>query len=251
MTKNTEINYGAIPTAEPVVEEQQRANVRMVEVPAPATLQEGFKFRAIYEGVQFPVVVPAGGCVVGQILTVPFNPDASDAPTRAWKDDIFACTRYGIFHPSFLTAWCFPLILLGQVMTRLKMNWLAQDAQSGGQWRNTFRTMIYITLGYIFLNLILSPADPNADNSVLYNILVFVYSMFMIYLVTKVRREVRRRNEIPEERCIGCEDIVCAAFCGCCTVSQLARQTADYDMDEGQFMTPDGLSHTMAPVLNV
>lgn len=29
----------------------------MVEVAAPATLQEGFKFRAIYEGVQFPVIV--------------------------------------------------------------------------------------------------------------------------------------------------------------------------------------------------
>jgi Cys-rich protein (TIGR01571 family) len=134
-------------------------------------------------------------------------------------------------------------------MTRLKMNWLAKDAPEG-EWRNTFRTMIYITLAYIFLNLILSPADPD-DYSVLYNILVFVYSVFMIYLVTKVRREVRRRHEIPEERCIGCEDVVCAAFCGCCTVSQLARQTADYDLDEGQFMTSDGLSHTIAPVLNV
>lgn len=134
-------------------------------------------------------------------------------------------------------------------MTRLKMTWLAKDAPAN-EWKNTFRTMIYITLGYIVLNLILSPADPD-DYSVLYNILVFIYSVFMIYLVTKVRREVRRRHEIPEEQCIGCEDVVCAAFCGCCTVSQLARQTADYDLDEGQFMTPDGLLHTVAPVLNV
>lgn len=248
MTKNSEHNYGAIATAEPVVEDE--SNVPMVEVAAPATLQEGFKFRAIYEGVQFPVIVPAGGCVAGQILTVPFNPRASSAPTRAWKDDIFACTRYGICHPSFLTAWCFPLILLGQVMTRLKMNWLAKEAP-GGEWQNTFRTMIYITLVYMFLNLILSPADPE-DYSILYNILVLTYSLFMIYLVTKVRREVRRRHEIPEERCIGCEDVVCAALCGCCTVSQLARQTADYDVDEGQFLTPDGLAPSIGPpVLNV
>lgn len=38
----------------------------MVEVAAPATLQEGFKFRAIYEGVQFPVVV-VSFCKVGAI----------------------------------------------------------------------------------------------------------------------------------------------------------------------------------------
>jgi Cys-rich protein (TIGR01571 family) len=138
-------------------------------------------------------------------------------------------------------------------MTRLKMDWLAKDAAAGGEWKHTFRTMIYITLGYFLLNLILSPADPD-EYSVFYNILVLVYSVFMIYLVTKVRREVRRRNEIPEEKCVGCEDVVCAAFCGCCTVSQLARQTADYDLDEAQFLTPDGLAPSFATrttVLNV
>jgi hypothetical protein len=31
--------------------------ITMVEVVAPATLQEGFKFRAMYQGVQFPVIV--------------------------------------------------------------------------------------------------------------------------------------------------------------------------------------------------
>jgi hypothetical protein len=29
----------------------------MVEVTAPATMLEGYKFRAVYEGVQFPVIV--------------------------------------------------------------------------------------------------------------------------------------------------------------------------------------------------
>lgn len=137
-------------------------------------------------------------------------------------------------------------------MTRLRMNWLANEAP-GNEWKSTFRTMIYITFGYLLLNLILSPADPDEDYSALYQILLFVYSVYMIYLVTKVRREVRKRNEIPEERCRGCEDVVCAAFCGCCTVSQLARQTADYDMDDGQFLTPDGLAphYAAVTVLNV
>ena len=28
---------------------------------------------------------------------------------------------------------------------------------------------------------------------------------------------VRSEFSIPEERCIGCEDVICASFCGCCT----------------------------------
>ena len=34
----------------------------MVEVTAPATMLEGYKFRAVYEGVQFPVIVVSDAC---------------------------------------------------------------------------------------------------------------------------------------------------------------------------------------------
>jgi len=247
MTKNEEASYGSIPTAEPV------KAVPMVEVTAPATMLEGYKFRAVYEGVQFPVIVPAGGCVKDQVLTVPFNPNASALPIRAWKDDIFECTKYGIIHPSLLTACCCPLILMGQIMTRLRLDWLANDAPDGA-WKGTFRRMLYITIGYVILNVFLSPVDPQDPCSLLFNIVVFIYTVFVIYLMTVVRRRIRERDQIREERCIGCEDVVCAAFCGCCTVSQMARQTADYDLDEGRFFTPDGLdleSPVPAPVMHV
>jgi len=64
----------------------------------------------------------------------------------------------------------------------------------------------------------------------------------MLYLVTKVRGIVRAQNNIPETRCIGCEDFCCSFWCSCCTVSQLARQTADYDVEDARFFTSDGLS---------
>jgi Cys-rich protein (TIGR01571 family) len=245
MTKNEEASYGSIPTAEPV------EAVPMVEVTAPATMLEGYKFRAVYEGVQFPVIVPAGGCTKDQVLTVPFNPNANALPTRGWKDDIFECTKYGIIHPSLLTACCCPLILMGQIMTRLKLDWLAKDAPEA--WKGTFRRMIYITIGYFILNMILSPVDPQDPCSPMFNVVVFIYTLFMIYLMAVVRRRIRQRDQIPEERCIGCEDVVCAAFCGCCTVSQMARQTADYDLDEGRFFTSDGLplESVPAPVMHV
>jgi Cys-rich protein (TIGR01571 family) len=44
------------------------------------------------------------------------------------------------------------------------------------------------------------------------------------------RRAVRERYSIPNSTCFPStmEDCCCAFFCGCCTVSQLARHTADY-----------------------
>jgi Cys-rich protein (TIGR01571 family) len=241
--------YGSIPTAEPV------ATVPMVEITAPVTMQEGYKFNAIYDGVVFPVIVPAGGVVKDQVIIVPFNPSAagSSGVAGAWKDDFMDCTRFGIFHPSFIMACCCPLILLGQVMTRLNLDWLGNSAPSG-EWTQTFRKMVYISVAYVILCLLLSPADPQNPPSPLYNLVNFVYAVFMIYLLMRVRKLVRDQGQIPETRCIGCEDLCCAAFCGCCTVSQLARQTANYNCyDEAHFFTPDGLppSSRTAPDITV
>jgi len=242
MTKNEVTSYGAVLTAEPI----EAMSMPMVEVTAPANMQEGSKFLAVYEGLQFPVIVPAGGCTVNQVLTVPFNPKANELPTRAWKDDIFDCTKFGVIHPSFIIACCCPLILMGQVMTRLKMDWLAEEVPDG-TWKETFRTMLYITIGYFILNLLLSPADPDYPRSLLYNIVMLVFTIYMVYIVAVVRQKIRERDHIPEEICIGCEDVVCAFYCSCCTVSQLARQTADYELEDAQFLTPDGL--TSAPLV--
>jgi|Dee2metaT_21_FD_contig_71_613234_length_1023_multi_16_in_0_out_0_1 Cys-rich protein (TIGR01571 family) len=234
-------SYGAIPTAEPIPED----DVPLVKVVAPSDMMEGFKFRAIYDGVAFPVIVPAGGCAAGQVLTVPFNPKADDMPSRFWKDDIFSCFRYGVCHPSSLLACCCPLILLGQVMTRLKLDWLARP---DGDWKQTFKIMVCIAIGFGVLDAILSPADPEEPCSPIYSITMFIYTLFSVYVMMKTRKIVRENDLIGEQTCKGCEDIVCSFFCGCCTASQLARQTADYELDEGQFFTPTGLPDETAPI---
>lgn len=58
----------------------------------------------------------------GQRLIVPFNLEASNSVGMR-KDDLFACTRYGLCHPSLICACFCPFILLGQIMTRLKLDW--------------------------------------------------------------------------------------------------------------------------------
>lgn len=193
-------------------------------------------------------IKPAGGVTQGQKLTVPFTAGA----TGAWKDDICACTRYGICHPSFINALCCPLILLGQVMTRFQLDWLARPAAES-QFKKTFAITVCITIAYAILQIVLSPSDPDQDTpGVLYNMVSLTYGIFMLLLVTKMRRIVREQYAIPETRCGGMEDFCCAFWCGCCTISQLARQTTDYDIKDGRFFTNDGLPPNIeAPIVTV
>lgn len=54
-----------------------------VQVIAPATLQSGYTFDAIYDGVTFTVIVPDGGVNKGQRFIVPFNPHTADGLNAA------------------------------------------------------------------------------------------------------------------------------------------------------------------------
>lgn len=139
-------------------------------------------------------------------------------------------------------------MLLGQVMTRLKLNWLGDEAPE--EWKSTFKKMAYATIVFAVLSTIFAPADPSEDTSIPGSIVNMIYSVYLIITMAKVRRLVRERNNIPEE--IKYEDCLASTFCGCCTVSQIARQTANYDCVEGSFISPDGLSPPVAnPVLLV
>jgi Cys-rich protein (TIGR01571 family) len=235
------------PTYESIPHAEILTDTVMVEIIAPESMPEGYKFSTEYNGVVFHAIVPAGGVKKDQSFKVPFNPHTPISVGR-WKDDIFACTRYGIFHPSFVYACCCPLVLLGQVMTRLKLNWMGDEAPME-EWTKTFRNLIYVTIIFAVLSTILAPTDPSKDSSALGNFVNFIYTIYSIMTMMKVQRLVRARNNIPEE--IPYEDCLASTFCGCCTVSQLARQTANYDIEEGDFFSPNGLTTVSAPVLVV
>jgi Cys-rich protein (TIGR01571 family) len=183
---------------------------------------------------------PEGGVKSGQNFSAPFkSKEAQASATSSWKDDWADCTRYGILHPSFLNACMCPLILLGQTMTRLKLDWLGDPAPAG-EWTKTFPTFAYITIAYFILSIILSPDDDD-DCSSLYNVVNVLYEAFVVFIIFKVRHNIRARKKIPETRCFGCEDICCAFFCGCCTTSQMARETTDYDEEDAYYFSNTGL----------
>ena len=137
-----------------------------VQVIAPATLEAGYTFDAMYEGTTFTVVVPDGGVIKGQRFIVPFTTPVAEAvavpvdgasggvmnarrrhhntapgagyaspsiPTGIWRDGLCDCCRFGPFHPSLLNSLFFRPFIMGQLMTRMKMTWLGFRTRSNAE----------------------------------------------------------------------------------------------------------------------
>lgn len=252
--------YDAIPVAVATQE---------VEVVAPATLVEGYEFEAQYEGKTFTVTVPKGGVTKGQkfMATIPTKESAvsPDLPLGHWKDGLCDCCMFGCCHPSCcIAAFCQP-ILWGQIMTRMKLTWLA----SPGLPAEVAKTFTYISAGYIIWIVLFSffgqnqvtttYTDPDTGNTTPFtsfvnnpfgNFLNFLYFLFILYIGTKTRYAVRKRYNIPTGQCGDCEDLACVWCCSCCTVSQLARATADYETTPPSWCSETGLQRAM-PVVEV
>jgi Cys-rich protein (TIGR01571 family) len=69
-------------------------------------------------------------------------------------------------------------------------------------------------------------------HQVLYLLLSLPMTVWGIIVVVRLRASVRQRYNIPTGRLGKWEDLVCVCCCNCCVMSQMARQTADYDGDE-------------------
>jgi hypothetical protein len=123
------------------------------------------------------------------------------APVGYWKDGLFECCRFGFFHPSLWNATCCPQILLAQISTRLRLNWLG-DAYSG-DWKRTYRIVLGIVIGYWALCILFAPKPPEivAVNGVvrvvsdadepqwkqrLYDLMTVTFGLYTLVYLTKV-----------------------------------------------------------------
>lgn len=259
-------SYGAI-TASPAP-----TNVQVI---APATLEAGYTFDAMYEGVTFTVVVPDGGVNKGQRFIVPFTPPAinvvavaipaeesktnqgssssnskqeqprsragSGIPTGIWRDGLCDFCRFGPFHPNFLMSLCFRPILIGQVMTRMKMTWLGQRMFTGGstmndsrmdtdeRWKNTFRNIVIVTVLFFGIaSLSATPAtvidldhdaqsaydqlsDVNKAKYTINSWISTVFGVYIFYIMIQLRATLRHVYSIPEEHCLCCYQLGCGS----------------------------------------
>jgi Cys-rich protein (TIGR01571 family) len=257
---------------------------QMVEVTAPSALMGGYTFDAVHDGQVFTVTIPEGGVKAGETFLVPFHPDQdnimivnaepvlpSNAPsevtpmlpplhsqqpqqmmlvwTGAWKDGLCDCCSNGCCHPSLLNAWCFPQILMGQVLTRMKMTWCGQPAQSRRQYKQTFHILLWLTVVYWVIWMFFHCDDENEHHNPnchgatrhVMGTVNFVWFLYTVIVMIKLRRAVRDRYKIPQNTCHGCEDCCCVVFCTCCTISQLSRQTANYQSQRAYCCSDTGL----------
>lgn len=246
----------------------------LLEVIAPETLPEGYKFNVTVSGSNniVAVTVPEGGVIAGQRFTTRVenlndsnkSSDNSNQGERMniygkWKDGVCDCFKHGIFHPMVWNACCFTLVAMSQVMTRLKLNWIAIPAKTDKEIKRTFAITVFITVFVLVFNSILGMImtfeinmNTNEENEIttievspLYeivnlirNIINFFSMIYTIYTITKTRLYVREKYSIKGS----CFEDCCLSFwCSCCTVAQMARHTTDYDSYPGRCCTSTGL----------
>mmetsp|Transcript_8832 Transcript_8832/g.12993 ORF Transcript_8832/g.12993 Transcript_8832/m.12993 type:complete len:243 (+) Transcript_8832:110-838(+) len=227
----------------------RRELLQMVTVEAPADLPEGYKIEVTQQSVVYAVEVPKGGVVKGQSFTGVGSVVISEVPMGEWRDDLFDCCALGPCHPSLLCSFFCAPIVTSQVMTRMKLNWFG-NAGSKEEVKQTFNFVCGLTIAYTIISKILDLFLITYDNYGLpnpsawlatKNIIGVVFFVYSIVIILRTRSAIRRKYDIPERHCGGCEDCCCSLWCIPCTVAQMARHTSDYNKRKAKIFTKDGL----------
>ena len=141
----------------------------------------------------------------------------------------------------------------------MKMSWLAVPASTYDDYKDTFKNVLIVA----FINFMLSsiyactpdyPEEVDGEITMIkgdcvnwqVNLLQWVNFFFWAYTficLVRLRVAVRKKYNIPEENCHGCEDEICIFCCPCLSAIQIAHQTADYDNEKAYFFTKTGLAN--------
>ena len=228
-----------------------------VHIISPSTMPEGYVFDAQI-GVPgnkktLTVEVPPGGFDEGQVFLHGLPPDFAvgepslNIPTGRWKDGLCDFLNAGLFHPSVWCACCCTQIGMGQVMQRLHLTWLG-DVGHDSSTKNTFMVVLALLCAYTVYSLALEiiEGDNMYETPAWVAPMKFVggvlFTIWSVWALMKTRENVRAKYSIPEEKCGGCEDLCCAAWCSCCVVAQIARHTGEYETYRGSCCSKTGLS---------
>jgi Cys-rich protein (TIGR01571 family) len=228
------------------------------------------------------VVQPPEGVKQGQVFTVqvvqpvsgdPFKgANSHNIPIGRWRNGFCDCFEHGGCNPTCCLAfWCTPLAL-GQVMTRVGLNFCANPTGGRKTALSAFKFLLILYLSYIVLDFILNSAKASVDDNPIsydeygnayYNndittkndtykainavqsTLGAILGLFLLVLLIKTRGFIRQMSSIPGNSFKDC----CASFwCSCCTVTQMAFHTADYNAYSPACCSDTGLSGDAPPV---
>ncbi len=188
-----------------------------------------------------------------------------------WKGGIFSCFQRGIFHPDPWSAFLCPHVLLGKVLMRSNLTSLAQPSICSNQRNENSKAarslrwavrILLCTVIAVYVSAINYWQDQDYAASGLSRaveilwwqelfslVLTLPLSIWALVVIVRLRTAIRERDEIPRTNIAvpSCrqseepmfqvslgksEDLVCTLCCGCCVLSQIAHQTADYEVTD-------------------
>jgi hypothetical protein len=197
--------------------QNQQQNYPIVEVIAPATLNQGYTFDVEVNHEILTVTVPPGGVREGDTFQSNTQPKIQESstvfriPIGIWKDNLCDICKYGPCHSSILLSLLCPLVSLGQIYTRLELAWngvpapsyspLEQQQQQRGKF-TSFNIMVGMTFVYMICKQIIGSSVENPDPNSYFTyhalyVLNLIYFIVIMILVGKTRRYVRERYDIP------------------------------------------------------
>jgi Cys-rich protein (TIGR01571 family) len=286
------------------------SNVPYVEVIAPCDMQGGYTFMArTASGDDVPVTVPDGGVIEGQsfyalqrstspssIISTSWTNLTELTPLTnhrsgwdrsqqgRWKDHIWDCFRFGVFHVSLWNAICCPHLLAAQVATRLRRDWFGESLKEEGEGEGaaqeqnkTFPRVLLIVLLYWIGTTLTAPptsvvsllstdagvqievdaqslmlekegiVEESFWRTLIYQLFSLLFGAYTLVFFARLRNAIRRKHQIPNHIC-NCrgrnsiiEDAFVSFFCACCSVAQMARQTAEYESNPAACCTRTGI----------
>lgn len=178
-------------------------------------------------------------------------------PIGGWKDGLMDFFAYGPFHPSICMSLCCPLISLGQIFTRLGLNWQAKRLTDPSSHR-AFQIMVAISFAYFTLLNILSNPSKESESALHY--VYMLHLLFVAIIAAKTRYFIRNAYDIPAtlskttsalcgmdenqlvpQIAVNVEDFVCSCVCAPCVISQMNRHTAMYDTYDASCFSSNGM----------
>jgi Cys-rich protein (TIGR01571 family) len=129
----------------------------------------------------------------------------------------------------------------------MQLTWLGEPGARAAT-KNTFAVVVTLFVSYIVYSTSLEIATAEYTPQTIPTPLLVakmigsvLFGLWSLISLCKTRQSVRHQYSIPEERCVGCEDICCSFFCTCCTLAQMSRHTGEYESYPATCCTQTGL----------
>ena len=223
---------------------------QVVSFEAPEDLPAGYQLEVEVDGRNMIATVPNGGARKGQMVTAPIHAPASaksndlptgplmPVPTGKWRNGFCDCCSQ-CSKALFWLSWCCSPVSLGQIMTRMGLNWLGESEEHVDHSAFYFLSIAWAII-YVYYIIFIGLAGGVAWA------VFFCFWLYVLVMMIKTRMHIRKRYNIEGSAFGDC----CASYwCGCCTLVQMATHTAaprDLEAHQ-QCCTPTGLDDSVPP----